>query len=438
MENKKYKNIALISGVEPHRTILEKKLLNFFLNKDEKSLIVAGKPAELLDIENINNVTIVSHLEDAELAEALQNAENIYCRSGYSTLMDLHALGIKSANLIPTPGQTEQEYLAEHFEKKGFCMVKQNEFIIEKNAAVGKIAVVTGANGGFGFFIAKKLAEQGAKVVFACRNEQKARSAMQKISAELPHAQLDFIPLDLGDFSSVKNFAQEYKNRYQYIDILINNAGILFVPHKTTKDGFEQIFQTNYLGHFLLTNLLLPMFPNKKTSKIVTQSSVMYKFGKIHFDDLNLTRNYLLYKTNEKKLTFYSKWTAYAQSKLASTLFALELQRRLAAQGSNIQSVLAHPGVSMETNILKNQFIRKLARGFCSVFAQSADKGAMPAVVAALSAEVKGGDFIGLDGFLQGKGAPVKIAIAKKAADKAVAKRLWEISDFKTKIKQKK
>ena len=122
-----YKNVAIISGVEPHRTILQKKLLNLFLSKNEKSLIIEGKPAQNIDIQNINNVTIVSHLEDEELAQTLKNAEKIYCRSGYSTLMDLWALGIKSAILIPTPGQTEQEYLAEHFLKKGFSVLKQED-----------------------------------------------------------------------------------------------------------------------------------------------------------------------------------------------------------------------------------------------------------------------------------------------------------------------
>ena len=127
MAENHYQNVAIISGVEPHRTILQEKLLNFFLNKNEKSLIIEGKPAQKINIQNFNNVTIISHLEDEELAQTLKDAEKIYCRSGYSTLMDLWALGIKSAILIPTPGQTEQEYLAKHFEKKGFFVIEQNE-----------------------------------------------------------------------------------------------------------------------------------------------------------------------------------------------------------------------------------------------------------------------------------------------------------------------
>jgi len=122
-----YKNVAIISGLEPHRTILQEKLLNFFLSENEKSLIIEGKPSQKIDVRNCNNVTTVSHLEDEKLAKILQNAEKIYCRSGYSTLMDLYALGIKSAILIPTPGQTEQEYLAEHFAKKGFIVIKQDD-----------------------------------------------------------------------------------------------------------------------------------------------------------------------------------------------------------------------------------------------------------------------------------------------------------------------
>jgi len=122
-----YKDVAIISGLEPHRTILQEKLLKLFLSKNEQCLIIEGKPSQKIDIQNFNNVTIVSHLEDEELAQTLKNSEKIYCRSGYSTLMDLYALGIKSAILIPTPGQTEQEYLAEHFEKKGFLVIKQEE-----------------------------------------------------------------------------------------------------------------------------------------------------------------------------------------------------------------------------------------------------------------------------------------------------------------------
>lgn len=123
-----YQNVAVISGLEPHRTILQDKLLGLFLRQsDRKSLIVEGKPSETTERRQSGCVDIVSHLDDVDLAFVLQNADNIYCRSGYSTLMDLYALGINYANLIPTPGQTEQEYLAEYFTKKGFNCIKQNE-----------------------------------------------------------------------------------------------------------------------------------------------------------------------------------------------------------------------------------------------------------------------------------------------------------------------
>lgn len=121
-----YKNVAVISGIEPHRTILQEKLLNHFLKTNERSLIVEGKPSPNTETKQIKNITIVSHLDDKDLSFALQNAENIYCRSGYSTLMDLYALGINHAILIPTPGQTEQEYLAEYFVTKGFDLIKQD------------------------------------------------------------------------------------------------------------------------------------------------------------------------------------------------------------------------------------------------------------------------------------------------------------------------
>ena len=122
-----YQNVAVISGLEPHRTILQERLLKLFARKAEKSLIVEGKPADTVRYRQICGVDVVSHLDDTNLAFVLQNADNIYCRSGYSTLMDLYALGINRATLIPTPGQTEQEYLAEYFANKGFEVMKQCE-----------------------------------------------------------------------------------------------------------------------------------------------------------------------------------------------------------------------------------------------------------------------------------------------------------------------
>lgn len=122
-----YRNVAVISGLEPHRTILQERLLKLFARKVEKSLIVEGKPADTVRYRQICGVDVVSHLDDTDLAFVLQNADNIYCRSGYSTLMDLYALGINRATLIPTPGQTEQEYLAEYFANKGFEVMKQWE-----------------------------------------------------------------------------------------------------------------------------------------------------------------------------------------------------------------------------------------------------------------------------------------------------------------------
>ena len=122
-----YRNVGVISGLEPHRTILQERLLKLFARKAEKSLIVEGKPADTVRYRQVCGVDVVSHLDDTDLAFVLQNADNIYCRSGYSTLMDLYALGINRATLIPTPGQTEQEYLAEYFANKGFEVMKQWE-----------------------------------------------------------------------------------------------------------------------------------------------------------------------------------------------------------------------------------------------------------------------------------------------------------------------
>ncbi len=120
-----YQNVAIISGLEPHRSILQERLLRRFLSSTDKSIIIEGKPSDNISVREIDNVSIVSHLEDEDFMFCVQNAENLYCRSGYSTIMDLYALGIKKAIFIPTPGQREQEYLAEHLANKGFVVMNQ-------------------------------------------------------------------------------------------------------------------------------------------------------------------------------------------------------------------------------------------------------------------------------------------------------------------------
>jgi len=195
----------------------------------------------------------------------------------------------------------------------------------------GKVAIVTGANSGLGYFTTQELARKGASVVMACRNQQKAKSAMIRIHKEVPKARLNFIALDLANLKSVRNFVKEFEIAFNRLDILCNNAGIMAIPRRETADGFEMQFGTNHLGHFALTALLIDTIMKTPKSRIVNVSSIAHRFGKMNFEDLN----------GEKS---YQKWTAYGQSKLANILFSLELQRRLTEVNSETLCIAAHPG----------------------------------------------------------------------------------------------
>src|SRR6478672_5325096 len=184
----------------------------------------------------------------------------------------------------------------------------------------GRTAVITGANTGLGFETAKALAARGAGVVLAVRNLDKGRSAVEKITAAVPGAELELQELDLGSLESVRAAADDLRNKHDRIDLLINNAGVMYPPKETTKDGFELQFGTNHLGHFALTGLLLDRLLPVPGSRVVTVSSIGHRINAaIHFDDLQWEHS-------------YSRVGGYGQSKLANLLFTYELQRRLSAQ----------------------------------------------------------------------------------------------------------
>ncbi len=291
---------------------------------------------------------------------------------------------------------------------------------------VGKIAIITGANSGLGFEATKALAEKNALVIMACRNKEKAEQAKQKILEHNPNARLETIPLDLASLESIKQFAETFKANHEKLDYLFNNAGVMFPPLTRTKDGFELTFGVNHLGHFALTAHLMPVLLQTPRSRIITQSSIYAKRGKIDFDNLNA----------EKK---YNKSKAYALSKLANLLFTFELQRRLEKANAATISVAAHPGYS-NTNLqfvgpeMENSRTRKtLMKITNTLFAQSAAKGALPMLYAATAPDVKGGEYFGPRGLFQVWGHPKKIKPPKKALDQETAKRLWEVSEQLTK-----
>ena len=284
----------------------------------------------------------------------------------------------------------------------------------------GKLAVVTGATGGLGYETALALAGAGAEVILAGRNPTKGREALQRISAANPGAKVRFEELDLASLASVSAFADRLLAEDRPIDLLINNAGVMALPEKgTTTDGFEMQLGTNYLGHFALTARLLPLLRRGKQPRVVNLSSTVHRMGAINFDDLQSERR-------------YSPWKAYAQSKIAMLMFALELQRRSDAGGWGLMSNGAHPGYA-RTDLIANGpgnmgLLTRLNLLVQPLVSQSAAEGALPTLLAAVSPDAEGKGYYGPNGVFELKGSPTKAYVAKQARDEAVAAKLWDVS----------
>lgn len=287
----------------------------------------------------------------------------------------------------------------------------------------GKIAIVTGANSGLGYETSLGLAKVGYKVVLASRNREKVEKARDKILKKVPKAELDIILLDLNELAEVRKFADKFLARYDRLDLLVNNAGLMMPPYQKTKDGFESQIGINHLGHFLLTGLLIDILKKSAGSRVVSLSSIAHKNGKIRFDDLHY----------EKK---YNAQSAYSQSKLACLMFAYELQRRLDKNEYKVMSVAAHPGVAM-TNLMQYlpSFMVKIGKVVGPLLLQPPKMGAMPTLRAALDTDIKGGEYFGPSGFGEIKGSPERVNSSRRSLDREVAAKLWELSEKETGIK---
>ncbi|MFI6489292.1 oxidoreductase [Streptomyces sp. NPDC050564] len=279
----------------------------------------------------------------------------------------------------------------------------------------GRTAVVTGANSGLGIATVDALARAGAHVVLAVRDPKRGEAAAATVQGR---GSVEVRRLDLADLASVREFAAGWQGD---LDLLINNAGVMNIPEASTKDGFEMQFGTNHLGHFALTNLLLPHV----TDRVVTVSSGAHKMpGRpyIHFDNLNLTGE-------------YAPMTAYSQSKLANLLFTLELQRRLAEAGSPVRALAAHPGwaatnlQSHDGSALRRAFMRVGNR----VLAQDSKAGALPTLYAAVE-DLPGASYVGPDGLGEMRGGPTLVGRSAAASDPASARRLWTASEELTAV----
>ncbi|MEV5610164.1 oxidoreductase [Streptomyces sp. NPDC052225] len=283
----------------------------------------------------------------------------------------------------------------------------------------GRTAVVTGANSGIGYVTARELARAGARVVLACRSERRGTEARDRIRTEVPHADAEFAPLDLGDLTSVRDFAAARGG--QALDLLVNNAGVMALPYGRTADGFERQFGVNHLGHFALTGLLLPNLLEASAPRVVTVASGLHALANLDIGDLNSERQ-------------YRRWVAYARSKTANLLYVHELARRAAATGADLIAAAAHPGyaaTSLQTRGVRMEG-RKAAERFVEVgnrfFAQPADQGALPTLYAATAPDVRPDGFYG-PRFLMWRGAPAGSWRAPWTLNDAAGERLWAASE---------
>ncbi|MGH2969872.1 MAG: oxidoreductase [Solirubrobacteraceae bacterium] len=269
-----------------------------------------------------------------------------------------------------------------------------------------RTVLVTGANSGIGLIATRELGRAGARVVLAVRDPAKGEQA----AATIPGVR-EVQRLDLADLASIRSFAEAWEGD---LDVLVNNAGVMATPERRTKDGFELQIGTNHLGHFALTNLLLPRI----VDRVVTVSSGAHRLGRIRLDDLNWERG------------DYQRWGAYGQSKLANLLFTLELQRLLHQAGSDVRAVAAHPGYAATS--LQQHTESRLQNAVMAVtnrvLAQSDEMGALPTLYAATE-DVAGGSYVGPDGFQEQRGHPTLVGRSARASDPETATRLWELSE---------
>ena len=280
----------------------------------------------------------------------------------------------------------------------------------------GKTYVITGGNSGIGFDAATMLGKAGANLLLACRSVDKAQVAKRELEQRVTGT-VDLVQLDLSDLTSIRAAADELRGKYNKLDGLINNAGIMQTPKSKTKDGFELQFGTNHLGHFMLTSLLIDLV-EAAAGRVVVVSSIAHKFGAIDLDDLTWEKGYTPSK-------------AYFRSKLANVLFAFELDRRLEAAGNKSICIACHPGYAA-TNLQSTgptgplNFFYKFLN---PLFAQPSQAGAIPTVLAAAGVEAKRGAYYGPKKMGEARGPVGDALVAGQALDEDVARKLWSASE---------
>jgi len=283
----------------------------------------------------------------------------------------------------------------------------------------GRVVIVTGANSGIGLETARELARKSAHVVLACRSEARADEALADIRSSLSDAQIDFMALDLADLDQVRAFATSVHERFDRLDLLINNAGVMVPPASKTKQGYELQFGVNHIGHFALTGMLLDLLMATNGVRIVNVSSSAHRFGRMNFGDLDFDAR------------GYNASAAYGQSKLANLLFTSELARKIAAADARVLVVAAHPGWT-QTNLQQHSTLFQRLNPF---FGMQPIGGALPTLRAATASDVEADDYYGPSRFFELWGAPKKVGRAKAAESRADAERLWEVSERRSGVK---
>jgi NAD(P)-dependent dehydrogenase (short-subunit alcohol dehydrogenase family) len=288
----------------------------------------------------------------------------------------------------------------------------------------GKVVVVTGANAGLGFGASKELARKGAEVILACRNMDRAEAALSQITEEIPDAAAEVIQLDLASLKSIRQFADKFKARYDRLDVLLNNAGIMFGPYVLTEDGFESTFGVDHLGHFALTGLLLDTLKETPSSRVVNVTSFAHTSGEMDFDDLMFEEG-------------YNPGEAYPRAKLANVLFTYELQRRFESTGIDCISVAVNPGF-VRTGWLRHMRERNRFQAFfigigLRILGQSVEMGTLSLLRPAVDPEAEGGEYYSTDGRFGGY--PVRAESSEASHNEEDAKKLWEVSEELTGVR---
>lgn len=283
----------------------------------------------------------------------------------------------------------------------------------------GRTIVITGGDGGLGKETSSALASAGASVIIACRNLDRARAALDDISAAATAAKPVLVHLDLADLESVRACSEEIAEHTSSVDVLVNNAGVMAVPYRTTKDGFESQIGINHLGPFALTGRLLPLLLESPEARVVTLSSLMHQQAKLDVDDLDYGRRK------------YFRINAYTQSKLANLLFTRSLASRFDIAGTDARSIAAHPGAAatdLFEPIVPTLGLRRMVRQIVALTAKSAEEGAYSTLYAAAMPDVRNDDYLGPADFGGVRGPVRRCPRSAQAADTVLAEALWERS----------